>query len=58
VARESPAGPLWIARATGACRYARAVLVPEELLERPAFDIDRAAAVLGLRGLGHHHAAA
>jgi hypothetical protein len=31
-----------------ACRYARAVLVPEELLERSALDIDRAAAALGL----------
>jgi hypothetical protein len=31
-----------------ACRYARAVLVPEELLERPGLDIDRAAAALGV----------
>jgi hypothetical protein len=31
-----------------ACRYARAVLVPEELLERPALDLDRAAAALGV----------
>jgi hypothetical protein len=31
-----------------ACRYARAVLVPEEFLERPGLDIDRAAAALGV----------
>ena len=31
-----------------ACRYARAALVPEELLERPGLDIDRAAAALGV----------
>ena len=31
-----------------ACRYVRAVLVPEELLKRPALDIDRAAAALGV----------
>jgi hypothetical protein len=31
-----------------ACRYARAVLIPEELLERPALDVDRAAAALGV----------
>jgi hypothetical protein len=31
-----------------ACRYARAVLIPEELLERLELDIDRAAAALGV----------
>jgi hypothetical protein len=34
--------------AADACRYARAVLIPEELLERPALDVDRAAAALGV----------
>jgi hypothetical protein len=31
-----------------ACRYARAFLIPEELLERPELDVDRAAAALGV----------
>ena len=31
-----------------ACRYTRAFLIPEELLERPELDVDRAAAALGV----------
>ena len=31
-----------------ACRYARAPLIPEELLERQELDVDRAAAALGV----------
>jgi hypothetical protein len=34
--------------AADACRYARAFLIPEELLERPELDVDRAAAALGV----------
>lgn len=34
--------------AADARRYARAVLIPGELLERPALDVDRAAATLGV----------
>jgi hypothetical protein len=34
--------------ALDACRYARAVLIPEELLERPALDVERAAEALGV----------
>ena len=31
-----------------ACRYARAFLIPEELLERPELDVNRAAAAFGV----------
>ena len=34
--------------AVDAHRYARAFLIPEELLERPELDVDRAAAALGV----------
>ena len=34
--------------AADARRYARAFLIPEELLERPELDVDRAAAALGV----------
>ena len=34
--------------AADACRYARAFLIPEELLERAELDVDRAAAALGV----------
>jgi hypothetical protein len=34
--------------AADACRYARGFLIPEELLERPELDVDRAAAGLGV----------
>ena len=48
--------------AADARRYARAVLIPGELLERPALDVDRAAAALGvpadeLRAARDEHAA-
>jgi hypothetical protein len=33
---------------TNARRYARAALIPGELLERPALDVERAAAALGV----------
>jgi hypothetical protein len=39
-----------------ACRYARAVLVPKELLERRALDVDRAAAALGVPACELHAA--
>ena len=34
--------------AADACRYARAFLIPEELLERQELDVDRAASALGV----------
>jgi hypothetical protein len=45
-----------------ACRYARAVLIPEELVERAELDVDRAAAALsvppdGLRAARAEHQA-
>jgi hypothetical protein len=38
-------GPL---TAVDACRYARAALIPDELLERPGLDVERAAEALGV----------